>query len=631
MSSTEIVGDGATERGNPLWWLFRRHGVPRWRQFAVGMTLSALGRFPQQAPAFLIGMAINAILAGTEAFRLPLVPSELVPTDQGGQLLLTGGLLVAAYGLETLFDFVARHQMGRFGTYFQHDVRMDVFDTVQRLELGFFDDRDTGDVMSVLNDDVDELNAFVYGTVSRGAAMVSLAVAAFVYMLWLQWQLAVVLLVVPAVLFALSYWFSAHIEPKHEAIRERVGELNGRLNNNVEGVSVIKAFGTERAERERVERASRNHLDAQWDAHRSQATVDPVMRVVSDTGRVLTLVLGGYWVISGQAPLFFTGDLAAGTLVSFLMYAGALVTPMQGITDVVDSYQNSKSAATRLREAVENDAVAEREGANDLADPEGAVDYEDVTFRYPGREEPTIDDVSFTVEPGETVGVVGPTGAGKSTLLSFLLRFYDPDEGTIRVDGHDVRDLTVESLRESVGYVSQDPFLFDGSVRENVAYAESGRSDDAVVEAAKLAGAHEFVTDLPEGYDTEVGERGVKLSGGQRQRIAIARAIVRDPAILIFDEATSHVDNETEVLIQRTLDNLAADRTTFLVAHRLSTVRDADRILVLDDGRLVESGTHDDLLAADGLYADLWRVQVGDVAALPDSFLERVRREEDVA
>ncbi len=620
MSSADAAR--GAEGGNPLVWLFRRHGLPHWRRFTVGMALTALGRFPQRAPPLLFGMAINSLLA-TEAFRLPLLPAGW-PPGQRDQLLLTVGLLVAAYGLESTFDFLSRHQMGRFSMQFQHDVRMAVFDTVQRLEMGFFDDRDTGDVMSVLNDDVDELNAFVFGTLIRAASMGTLAVAAFAYMLWLHWQLAITLLVVPSILFALSYWFSNFIEPKHAAIRERVGDLNSRLNNNVEGVSVIKSFGTERAERERVESASRDHLDAQWDAHRAQATVDPVMRVVSETGRVLTLAIGGYWVLVGP-PLFFTGDLAVGTLVSFLMYVGALVTPMQGIAEVVDAYQNSKAAATRLRDAVENDSVAEREGAHDLYDPDGAVRYADVTFRYPGRDEPTIDDVSFDVDPGETVGVVGPTGAGKSTLLSFLLRFYDPDEGTIRVDGHDVRDLTVESLRDAVGYVSQDPFLFSGTVRENVAYAGADVSDDAVVEAARLAGAHEFVTDLPDGYDTEVGERGVKLSGGQRQRLAIARAIVRDPAILIFDEATSHVDNETEVLIQRTLDRLAADRTTFLVAHRLSTVRDADRILVLDEGKLVEAGTHEDLLDADGLYADLWRVQVGDVAALPDSFLERVR------
>ena len=260
-----------------------------------------------------------------------------------------------------------------------------------------------------------------------------------------------------------------------------------------------------------------------------------------------------------------------------------------------------------------------------LDDVAGRVEYDDVSFTYEndeGGEEAVLHDISFTAEPGEMVGLVGPTGAGKTTLMKLLMRLYDVDEGAVRIDGTDVRDLSLSSLRDAVGYVSQEPFLFYGTVRENIAYATPEASDEDVEAAARMAGAHEFIGELPDGYDTLVGERGVKLSGGQRQRVSIARAVLRDPEILLLDEATSHVDNETEVVIQHNLAELVADRTTFAIAHRLSTVRDADTILVLEDGELVESGHHEELLAEDGLYATLWRVQVGEVDQLPDEFLE---------
>ncbi|MFB6191950.1 MAG: ABC transporter ATP-binding protein, partial [Haloarculaceae archaeon] len=302
------------------------------------------------------------------------------------------------------------------------------------------------------------------------------------------------------------------------------------------------------------------------------------------------------------------------------------IWPMAQFGQIINMYQRAYASAARIFGLMDEPTrIAEDPDAPDLVVEDGEVAYDGVTFGY-GDEEPTVADVSFTVEGGETLALVGPTGAGKSTLLKLLLRMYDVDDGAITVDGQDVRDVTIPSLRRQVGYVSQDTFLFYGTVEENIRYGTFDADREDVIEAAKAAEAHEFITNLPDGYDTEVGERGVKLSGGQRQRISIARAILKDPEILILDEATSDVDTETEMLIQRSLDRLTADRTTFAIAHRLSTIRDADTIVVLEDGRIVERGTHDDLIAADGLYAHLWGVQAGEIDELPQEFIERAQR-----
>ncbi len=322
------------------------------------------------------------------------------------------------------------------------------------------------------------------------------------------------------------------------------------------------------------------------------------------------------------APLGVAGTLTPGAFVTFVIYAQQFVWPIIRLGDVVDDYERAKTAGLRVDELLSREPVIDDQpDATDLTVTDGAVAFEDVTFAYGDR--PVIGGVDVSVEGGTTVGVVGPTGAGKSTLLKLLPRLYDVDEGAVRIDGQDVREVTLRSLRRSIGYVSQEPFLFYGTVAENIRYGTFDATDAELERAAEQAQAAEFIRNLPDGFDTLVGERGVKLSGGQRQRLAIARTMLKDPEILILDEATSAVDTETEALIQASLQDFAADRTTFVIAHRLSTVRNADRVLVLDDGRVVEDGGHGTLLRADGLYANLWRVQVGDIQSLPQEFLER--------
>jgi ATP-binding cassette subfamily B protein len=468
---------------------------------------------------------------------------------------------------------------------------------------------------------------------------------------WLNWQLALVALVPVPLIALFTYWFIQIIQPKYAEVRSTVGKVNSRLENNLGGITVIKSSNTESYESDRVDDVSGDYFDANWDAIDTRIKFFPGLRVFAGIGFVITFIVGGVWVFQG-APGPFTGTLRVGTFTAFILYTQRFIWPMAQFGQIINMYQRAKASSARIFGLMDEPSrIEENPGAEPLKVTEGRVEYENVTFGYDdgtsdrGTEdgdewgdlredeeerddapEPIVEDISFTVEGGETLALVGPTGAGKSTILKLLLRLYDVDEGAIRVDGTDIRDATLPSIRQSIGYVSQDTFLFYGTVEENVRYGTFNASREEVVQAAKAAEAHEFITNLPDGYDTEVGERGVKLSGGQRQRISIARAILKDPDILVLDEATSDVDTETEMLIQRSLDKLTADRTTFAIAHRLSTIKDADEIVVLEGGQIVERGRHEELLGNDDLYAHLWGVQAGEIDELPEEFVQRAAK-----
>jgi len=426
----------------------------------------------------------------------------------------------------------------------------------------------------------------------------------------ISWQLSLVALFpIPFILWG-GITYQRLIAPRYNKVREGVGGLASRLENNIAGIHVIKSFTAEAFETERVRRVSADYRRANLDAIRFSSAYTPVIRMAIVVGFAGVLLVGSYWVLNGS------GVISVGELVLFAMMTERLLWPITRLGNTLDDYERAKASSRRIFGLLDTPSgIVEPADPPRLGRARGEIVFDDVEFRYVrGRfDEPVLRGVSFRIAPGETLGVAGPTGAGKSTLIKLLLRFYDVNVGAVRLDGYDVRELALADLRRNVALVSQEVYLFHGTIRENIAYVNDDAPMEEIVRAAKLAQLHDFVASLPEGYDTPVGERGIQLSGGQRQRLSIARALVKDAPILILDEATSAVDTETERAIQQALRILTAGRTALIIAHRLSTIRHADRILVLRDGRVVEEGHHDDLLARGGTYADLWHLQSGEL------------------
>jgi len=581
-----------------LWNYARGHR----RRIVFASLGSVLNKIFDLAPPALIGAAVDIVVQKEDS----LIAGLGFP-DTRTQLLVLAGLTLIVWALESLFQYYYAVLWRNLAQTLQHELRVETYGHVQSLELTYFEDRSTGGLMSVLNDDINQLERFLDIGANQILQVVTTVIVIGGIFFYLAPSVAwMAVLPMPFIIWG-SIRFQRYLAPRYAKVRELVGLLNGQLSNNLSGIATIKSFTAEDYELERIEKESDRYRESNRKAIRLSSAFVPLIRMVIVTGFIGILIFGGY--------LALEGSLEVGAYSVLVFITQRLLWPLTRLGETLDLYQRAMASVDRIFNLLDADQQIESgERSLPVDEVEGDIQFENVTFEYEdGKGQSVLHDLSLTIQEGETVGIVGPTGAGKSTLVKLLLRFYDVQRGRITLDGHDLRSFKLEDLRRAMGFVSQDVFLFRGTVWENITYGTFEASREEVLRAAKMSEAHDFIMSLPEGYETMVGERGQKLSGGQRQRISLARVILKDPPILILDEATSSVDNETEALIQRSLERITQGRTTLVIAHRLSTVVNTDRIFVLDEGRLCEQGKHETLLAKEGVYAGLWAVQTGAV------------------
>jgi ATP-binding cassette subfamily B protein len=594
----------ANSKDSPMLRLLRYLKAYRGRvAFAVGS--SALNKILDLMPPFLTAWLIDSVSGQVPAW----IGEGLGLADAWAAVVFIGVLTLVIFGLESFFEWLLKREFMRLAQRVQHDLRTDTYAQVQERELAFFEDQRTGNLLSILNDDVNQLERFLNDSFNE-------IVQLFLLVIMATWSLCAVSLelgllgVTPLpFIFWGSVYYQRKIAPYYRDVRNAVGDLNNRLENNLAGMLVIKSFTAEAFERQRVGEVSEAYREANFRAIRWSSVYVPLIRIFIALGFAGTLVLGAYWVLNDP------GRLSLGSLAFFAMMIQRLLWPVTRVGTLFDEFERARAAARRIFGLLDTPPIIQSApGAAPLPRDAGHITFENVHFHYrPGL--PVLRGLDLDIPSGVTIGIAGPTGAGKTTLVKLLLRLYDIQEGAIRLDKRDLRALDLADLRRHIALVSQDVYLFHGTILENIAYGVERADRETVMDAARKAQLHDFIAQLPDGYDTLVGERGIKLSGGQRQRLSIARALLKDAPVMILDEATSSVDTETERAIQENLARLTRGKTALIIAHRLSTIRYADKIIVLEEGKIVEEGKHEALLEKDGLYAELWKVQTGELLA----------------
>ncbi|MCG8463617.1 MAG: ABC transporter ATP-binding protein/permease [Xanthomonadales bacterium] len=568
------------------------------RRVWLASACSVINKLFDVMPEILIGIAIDVVVRQEDSFI-----AALGIESAESQMILLGVLTFLIWAGESLFQYFHLVLWRNLAQDVQHGLRMDAYRHLQRLDMAYFEDRSSGNLVAILNDDVNQLERFLDGGANDLIQVATTIIAVGGVFIAISPLLALLSFTPIPVIVLGAFYFQRRAQPLYAQVREKVGALSSRLANNIAGMTTIKSFVTENLEAQRVEQESREYVQANRRAIAVSSAFIPLIRMAILAGFLATFIVGGW--------LTLQGELHVGAYGVLVFLTQRLLWPLTGLAQTADLYERAMASSRRILDLIEAPVqIADGDKRIQAAEVRGAIAFNRVSFDY-GNQVTVLRDLSLTIEAGETVAFVGQTGSGKSTLVKLLLRLYAPSSGRITLDGDDIHQLQLDELRRSIGLVSQDVFLFQGSIAENIAYGTDNVSEADILAAAEAAEAMEFIQRLPAGMDTIVGERGQKLSGGQRQRLAIARAILKNPPVLVLDEATSAVDNETEAAIQRSLARISQARTTLIIAHRLSTIVDADRIYVLDQGRIAEAGNHAELIARDGIYRNLWQVQTG--------------------
>lgn len=551
------------------------------------------------APPLLIGLAVDVVVLRDASFL-----ASLGIVDPWNQLILLSILTFAIWGLESLFEYFYGVLWRNLAQTVQHELRLDTFNHVQKQGMGWFDERQKGDILAILNDDINQLERFLDKGANDLLQVSTTVIVVGAVFLFISWEVAMLAIIpIPIIVWG-SFKYQRSLEPKYAEVRNAAGKMNALLENDLSGMSTIQSFTSEEIEVDRVRMLSDDYREANRKAIRLSAAFTPLIRMAILCGFTATLLLGGWYTLEGS--------LAVGAYSVLVFMTQRLLWPLTRLGETFDLYQRAMASSTRVLDVLtseieikEGDYVPERQVIEN-----SDITFQSVSFAYRGREK-TFSDLSLTIAAGKTTGIVGSTGAGKTTLTRLILRFAQPNMGGIYWAGEKIDHWSLKHLRTSIALVEQHITLFPTTILENIRYGNPNAADEEVYEAAKIAEIAEFVIGLPDQWQTMVGEGGYRLSGGQRQRLAIARAVLKDAPLLILDEATSAVDNETEASLQRSIDYVSRDRTTVIIAHRLSTIRNCDEILVMDTGSIVENGTHDELVNFGGIYSRLWKVQTG--------------------
>jgi len=558
---------------------------------------SVLNKLFDLAPPILIGAAVDIVVRRENSIFSNFGISNLID-----QLIFLAILTLIIWLSESLFEYLYKIQWRNLAQIIEHKLRMDAYDHIQRLDMEWFEDQKSGGLMSILNDDVNQLERFLDNSAN---ALIQVTVTViFITLSFFGANLiigGISLIPIPIIIY-FSFKFQKSLEPRYKEVRNTVGLLNSHLSNNLSGITTIKSYTNEKFESERVSKSSMDYQLANSDAIKFSSAFSPLIRIIIVTGFIGMLIVGGIFTINGEM------EIAVYSVVIFLIQR--LLWPLTSLGETFDQYQRAMASTTRILNLLDTQPLILDGEVNLEEEVKGEIIFDDVNFDYPSRNN-ILRKLSFKIEGGKTIAFVGSTGAGKSTIIKLLLRLYDPQSGTISLDGHNIKDLKLNELRSSIGIVPQETFILDGTIRENILYGNHKATENDILEASKIAELDQFILSLDDKYETLVGERGQKLSGGQKQRLSIARAVLKNPPVLILDEATSSVDNETEAAIQRSLEKIIKGRSTILIAHRLSTIVNADKIYVLENGKINGDGTHSELLVNNETYAKLWNVQTG--------------------